>query len=269
MRTSVRLLTIAYGVMLLVTALGLAFQADWATRMWPWPDGRLSFIFIGSVFAAAAAPVIWIGLTGDRAAFQAIALDSVVTTGALAVYFGWLYARRDENALLTATIVAGVLFVIFARIFVWSRRFAWHDPRPTPRLARASFAAFVVALVIAAVALLLRAEHIFPWPLRDDSSVVFGLIFVASAAYYGHAVLRPVQSNATGQWLAFLAYDLVLYVPFVRHLRDVQDDHRLSLLIYLAVLVYSTALALYYLVWAEEKRIIRLAWPFERRTGTA
>ena len=58
---------------------------------------------------------------------------------------------------------------------------------------------------------------------------------------------RGQAANSCGQLLGFLAYDLILIVPFIGHFTTVTSDHLLSLSIYVAVLVYSGALAVYYL----------------------
>ena len=66
--------------------------------------------------------------------------------------------------------------------------------------------------------------------------------------FWGMAgVFRPKWTNATGQLLAFLAYDLVLIAPFLKHFATVNPAHRPSLVVYTAVLIYSGVLAAYYL----------------------
>ena len=90
-------------------------------------------------------------------------------------------------------------------------------------------------------------KPVFPWDLNPDSSVVFGCIFLGDAFYFLYALLRPRWGNAFGQLLSFLAYDLVLIVPFLLLVNTVKPDHMLGLIIYIAVLVYSGGLAVYYL----------------------
>jgi len=46
---------------------GFLVQAPWATGLWPWPAKPLSYIFIASILAAIAVPVLWIALTGEAA----------------------------------------------------------------------------------------------------------------------------------------------------------------------------------------------------------
>ena len=47
--------------------------------------------------------------------------------------------------------------------------------------------------------------------------------------------------------IAFLAYDLVLIPPYLALFPTVEPEHLTSLRIYMVVLFYSTALAVYYL----------------------
>jgi hypothetical protein len=45
--------------------------------------------------------------------------------------------------------------------------------------------------------------------------IIYGWMCLGAAAYLGYVVLRPKWQNACGQLAGFLAYDLVLFVPFV------------------------------------------------------
>ena len=89
---------------------------------------------------------------------------------------------------------------------------------------------------------------VFPWDLNPDSSVVFGCIFLGDAFYFLYALLRPRWGNAFGQLLSFLAYDLVLIVPFVLLIDTVKPDRIFGLIVYITVLLYSGGLAVYYLL---------------------
>jgi hypothetical protein len=84
--------------------------------------------------------------------------------------------------------------------------------------------------------------------LNPDSSVIFGCIFLGDAFYFLYALLRPYWSNAFGQLLSFLAYDLVLIIPFVLLFDTVKPERMVGLIVYIAVLVYSGGLAVYYLL---------------------
>ena len=101
---------------------------------------------------------------------------------------------------------------------------------------------------------------IFPWALDPKSSVVFGCIFLGDAFYFLYGLFRPRWHNALGQLLSFLAYDLVLIFPFLALFKTVKPEYQLNLIVYVAVLLYSGALAVYYLfintgtrVWNSKK----------------
>jgi hypothetical protein len=246
---ALRYVSVAIGVLVLALGLGFSFNVSWATDLWPWPDGKFSYLFVGSVLAAMAAALIWIGMTAEWGALAAGTITVLVTTAGMSAYLFQLSrepGRQGEGLGLNAAGLAVVALLSIA-FFVWSRRYAIRDTRPMPTLLKVSYALFVVVLVLASAALLLRFPTIFPWPLNPDSSVMFGCIFVGDAAYFLYPLLYPRWHNARAQLLSFLAYDLVLIVPFLGLFATVKPDHLLSLLLYVAVLVYSGLLALYYL----------------------
>lgn len=74
------------GLASLVVSAGFYLQWSWATDLWPWPDSRLSYIFLASILAAVALPVIWIGLSGELGAAEAGGLDLAVTYGGMGAY---------------------------------------------------------------------------------------------------------------------------------------------------------------------------------------
>jgi hypothetical protein len=162
-------------------------------------------------------------------------------------YLGTLALGDGRSALWPYVVVMVLAALASLWLFWWSRRIPTRDTRTTPRLVLIAFGIFVITLFAAGTALVLRTQAIFPWPLQPDSSVMFGLIFIGDAFYFLYALLTPRWHNAKAQLLSFLAYDLVLLPPFVGHLASVQPAHRLSLMVYLGVLVASCVLALYYL----------------------
>ena len=123
-----------------------------------------------------------------------------------------------------------------------------------PRLIRVSFGALAVVLVAAGTALIFHAD-IFPWHLGPETSVMFGLVYIGAAVYFIHGFLEPRWSNAAGQLAGFLVYDLILLPPFFDHFKAVHGRALLSLIIYVAVLLYTAALAAYYLFIAEPTRV--------------
>jgi hypothetical protein len=243
---SFRYLTFFAGIVTLVLALGFVFQSPIATNLWPWPDGRYSYLFIGSILAAASVAMLWIGWTGLFAALPAGALNIFVIALSTGIYFLWLALGQGRSTLLIYGIASLLTALASGGAFLWSRRLSLSDPRPTPLLVRLSFGIFIVSLFFAGGALLLGAP-IFPWDLNPDTSILFGCIFIGDAFYFLYGLFRPRWQNAFGQLLSFLAYDLVLIVPFLALSKTVDSDRSLGLIVYIVVLLYSGALAVYYL----------------------
>jgi hypothetical protein len=90
--------------------------------LWLWPDSHLSFVFIASILAAAAVPVIWIGLSSETGALVGGGLNLCLMSGATAVYLIQLYAARGLQPLLIAAILFAVFAVLSAVILLWGRR---------------------------------------------------------------------------------------------------------------------------------------------------
>ena len=80
-------------------------------------------------------------------------------------------------------------------------------------------------------------------------------MFLGAAMYFAYALLRPSWVNAAGQLAGFLAYDVVLIVPFLVRLPNSQPDQRLGLGIYTAVVIYSGLLAVYFLFIHRSTRV--------------
>ena len=249
-----RYVTFFAGIVTLVLALGFIFQNSMATKLWPWPDGRYSYLFIGSILAAACVAMLWIGWTGLFGALPAGALNIFVIAFCTGIYFLWLAFQQGRSTLIPYGIASLLTAIASGAAFLWSRRFSLSDSRPTPLLVRISFGIFIVSLFFAGGALLFRAP-IFPWDLNPDSSVIFGCIFIGDAFYFLHGLIQPRWQNAFGQLLSFLAYDLVLIGPFLALSKTVDSDRLLGLIVYIVVLLYSGALAVYYLFIDAKTRI--------------
>jgi hypothetical protein len=242
-----RYLGVAGGLVALVLALGYFLQLPLATSTWPWPDSPLSYIFLASIFAAIGVIVVWLSAYGEWAAMVGGALNLGIASGGSALFLLQLAAAPDGRSLLPWAVGLAIFSAYCFGLFVWSRRLRIRDRRPMPRPVRVSFWVFTAALVAAGVALLARVPNVFPWPLDPRSSAIFGWIFLGAAAYFAFAALRPRWHDARGQLLGFLAYDLVLIGPFLAHFGEVRPEHVTSLVIYVAVLLYSGALAVFYL----------------------
>ena len=245
---------IGAGLASLVLTAGFFWRWDWATELWPWPDTRLSFVFLASIVAAIGLPALWIGLSGELRAIEAGALDLAVTYAGMVAYVLALLGDPGQPALGGYVVAFAALGLFSLAAYLWSRRIPRRDPRPMPTPVRISFAVLACALIGFGTALLFGAD-VFPWQLGDESSVMFGLIYLGAAVYFLHGIARPSWSNATGQLIGFLAYDLVLIGPFLGHFDDASGGQLTSLWIYTAVVVYTACLAIYYLFIHRETRL--------------
>ena len=248
-----RYVIIAGGIFVLLVALGYIFQVSIITNFWPWPDGRLSYVFVGSILAAVSAAMLWIGWADELGALPAGSLNVFVIQVAASIYLFQLYFQGNRPTLLLYGLATLAMAIASGLVFLWSRKLPLHDSRSTPRLVYVSFGIFIVILILAGGALIFR-QPIFPWDLNPDSSVIFGSIFVGDAFYFLYGLLYPRWHNALGQLLSFLAYDLVLIVPFLLLFGTVKPEHMLSLIIYIAILVYSGAISIYFLFINEQTR---------------
>lgn len=206
----------------------------------------MSFIFLSSILAAAFASTLWCLLAREDGALAGIALDYVaifVTLGILALQM----AASGDNA-MTLFALACASGVVFGLYLLWSTiRVPIRDTRPLPLLVKGSFAVFILALIVVGGALILKTPNILPWSVTPELGVMCGWMFLGAAAYFAYSLVRPSWHNAAGQLAGFLAYDIVLIVPFLQRLPTVAPELQTSLIIYLIVVIYSGLLAIYYL----------------------
>ena len=243
-----RAILIAFGVTALGLAAGFFLQLPWAVELWPWPRSRQSHIFIASILAASGVPVLWIGWSREWAAIAAGALDLSVTYLGMAGFSLHTYWQDDSRLpILHCAIACLVLAVTCLALYGWSRRIPFKDQRRLPAGVRVSFLVFILILVVAGGTLVMQRPGVFPWRLGPEQSVLYGWIFLGAACYFLGALIRPLWANARGQLLGFLAYDLVLIGPFLRHFGTVDPALWINLVIYTTVLAYSGLVAVYYL----------------------
>ena len=243
----VRTVLLAQAALLLVVGLAFLLGADWAHRLWPWPDGRLSYLFVASMLLAQAGSVGWVALTLELQAVRGGLIGFAASAIGIAVYAIGSQGT-PPNASLWLWAGAGITMAAGSvGLLSISSRFPIRDHRMPPRVVRLSFLVFAIALAVATGMLLARETVVFPWPLKPGSSVIFGFLFLASAIYFFHGWLKPGVSNASGQLIGFLIYDLVLFPPFVQHWPKTTGPLRVSMGIYLAVLFWSAVLALWFL----------------------
>jgi hypothetical protein len=96
---------------------------------------------------------------------------------------------------------------------------------------------------------------IFPWPLKPETSVMFGWMFLGLGSNFGYVAWRGGSTDARVSLIAFLVYDIVLFGPFIQHFANVLPEHFTSLLIYTSVLAYSAVLAVAYLLSDRRLRV--------------
>jgi hypothetical protein len=255
MNRYLRLMLFVVCVIQIVFALGYVFQAPFAIQLWPLPySNPTTYLFIGSIYAAAAASTLWCLWSRENGTLAGVALDYVTILVPLAIYIYQISSGRPAQ--VTFAIVAGVGALFGLTLLVWSIRIPIRDPRPMPRLVRWSFGVFVIALVIAGGQMVLKMPNVLPWDVNTVGQVIYGWMFIGAAAYFAYGVLRPSWHNAAGQLAGFLAYDVVLIIPFLLLLPTIDADKLPNLIIYLTVLLYSGLLAIYYLFINGETRMI-------------
>jgi hypothetical protein len=277
-----RIVLIAAGVGGLLLALAYYVQWSPVDELWPWsgmdtgetasastPDSfygygaspssndlpHLSYYFLSSIFAAIALPVVWIGLKREVAATVGGAINLTIMYTALSIYMLQCYLTTEHTRLLIGASVCAASAVLSVVLWFWARRFSFRDQRPLPGPVRQSFRLFIVILILVGGALILKRPNVFPWPLEAEVSVVYGWIFLAAAAYFIYALRVPLWHNACGPLLGFLAYDVVLIVPFLDYFDTVDSEHRSRLIVYTLVVSFSGLLAAYYLFLHPATRI--------------
>jgi hypothetical protein len=249
-QSGARIVLVATGAAVLAAAVGFAFGWPALTNLWPFMLYGLAPIFVASMLAAIGAPVVWIGSAREFAAIRAGAANILIAAGGIGAYSLW-QSWSNPASFMQMFGLANIAVAMLAIFLLGATaREKWIDSRPTPVIVRVAFGSFAAILVAVGVALILRLD-VFPWPLDDHSSRVYGFFFLGAAAYFVVGLLRPVWGNAKGQLVGFLAYDLVLIVPFVRLWPAVPS---LSLTVYIAVLVASGALAIWFLLLSPKWR---------------
>lgn len=248
MSLALRAVLIVTGIADAILAVGFALRLSWATGTWPWTEGRLTYLFLASMLAAVSVALLWIGVTGEWGSLPAGSLNLVVMMGGIAISFIPAAIHSGDNQLLAYAIAAGIAALVSLAFFLWSLRLPVAHYQPLPRAVRYSYLLFAAVLVLVGGALIMRRPNIMPWPISGDTSTVIGWMFFGDAWYFAYALARPYWQCARTQLFSFLAYDLVLILPFLNHLSAVPSNLRPNLILYIAVLIYSGSLALYFLL---------------------
>ena len=247
---------LALGVLSLMAAAGLSLQIPPFTAIWPLGNTAAVDLYLCAYTAAIGVSLMWIGVSGEVRAAVAGAISLVVTNAALAISLFVLSRSAKDPRLPAAALLCIGAAILSAGAARWFRRFPSSDVRPLPQAVRLSFAGFVLLLGFVSGGLLLRMPNVFPFPLGPTSAALIGCSFLGSAVYFLYSLTFPIWSNAYAQLWGFLAYDLVLIVPFVLRLGGSDGAHRPALLVNIGVLVYSGALAVFYLLIAKATRVL-------------
>ena len=163
----IQYLTLIGGLVILTLAIGFIFQIPMATNLWPWPDGRLSYLFIGSILAAVSVAALWIGWTGEYGALPAGSLNVLVIAVTTSIYFFQLALQEERPNMIPFGIMSLFMAIAGGAAFLWSRQLPLNDSRPMPLLVRVSFGIFIASLIFAGSALVFRMP-IFPWGLKSQ-----------------------------------------------------------------------------------------------------
>lgn len=252
------------GLAMGIVTVGFYARASWAVSLLPWSEAKMSYIFLASLSAAACASLIWIGLTGEVAAIADMTIDTVVTYVGTAIFLAIRSINTDDLGLMVGAVFSGL--AAFGGIFLyrWAKKLPVRDKRLTPQFVRHAFLFFTIVLVLVSGALILRIDGVFPWNLQPETSTLFGIMFVGSAVYFGYGWWHETWAHGAGQLWAFLAYDLVLFTPYIKMLFEKSEGaatsvygsfygstvsgngiNERSLVPYLFVLSVSTALAIF------------------------
>jgi len=247
MERVVRALLILVSLGQLLVTLLLIVQWPPVTALWPFPGSTsLTYTFAASIVAAAAASTMWAAASENYGALAGIGLDYLAIFGALTI----VLTRIDllDSSMRPLYLAGSALLAIMGvALFAWSARVPIDAQPAQPRLVRWSFVVFVAGLVIVGGALILQTPAVIPWSIMPQLGVVIGCMFIGAAVYFAYSLLRPSWLNSAGQLLGFLAYDLVLIVPFMTRLQTTAPEFFVGLTVYTAVVVYSALLAIYYL----------------------
>lgn len=244
------------------TGLGWAWftARPWAVALWPWPELPMTHVLLASMALFIALVWATVARSGEPAALAGAGLNIGVACAGAGMQLGRLGAPL-------AALAAWAAAAFGALLFLWARRQPIGDARVTPPVVRAGFVAFSVVLTLAGAALAFE-QQVFPWPLHPSSMPPIGALFLGAAAYFAHAALHPRWAHAAPPLWGFLAYDLVLVVPYLRLLGggNAVDDYygggassvnMTSLTVYLGVIAASAALALYCLLVHPQTRLLR------------
>lgn len=244
---AVRSLLIAAGALAAAMAVGYFFQMQWALDSWPWVDGRLSNIFISSVLGAVAAAMLWVGISGRLAAATAGFVHVATMLIGFATVLLPLAIDRDDSQLLAYAVACLAAAAVSLGGFAWARRRVPARPEALPRSLKIWSALYVLITIPVGSVMILNAADVMPWPIKEETETLYGWIFVAASCSFIYPLLRGGMEYVIGGLVGFLAYDIVLIVPFLGHLDEVPAGLKGNLILYITALVVTASVSIYYL----------------------
>lgn len=258
MRKSIRSLLLLVSAVQLLFAIAFYFQIPFVTGLWPLPGTTpLTFIFLASIFAAAAAATFWAAASEQYGALAGIGLDYLMILVPMGIILMQLGGQTGSSSMRMYGIICLLGALFGGWLFIWGARIPLDQSVAVPPLVRWSFVGFVVALLIVSTLLIFKVPNVIPWTITPDLSVIIGWMFFGAMTYFIYGLLRPTWANAAGQLMGFLAYDIVLLVPFLTRISTVPPEFRTGMWIYTAVVLYSGILAVYFLFIHEPTRVWR------------
>ena len=249
---SVRLLLIIAGILSVALAIGFFLQLPGALNIWPWGYGRLSNIFVSSILASMAAGMLWIGVSRRLAGAAGGFLHLATMLGGFAAVLFPLARQRSDPGFMTYMVGCAVAAAVALGCHAWARRKPVIDIRPLPSALRVWCGLYILILLTAGTAMLLRVRGIMPWPIEPETSVLYGWVFIAAAWSFAYPLLRPQAEHIHVGLLGFLAYDAVLLAPFIRHFDGVKPELFNSLMLYVVALTVSAGVSIYYLFFNQQ-----------------
>ncbi len=269
-RSVIRLLAIAMVGVLVPVGVGLFRNADWVTTLWPFPDVRMTYIFLASMVASTGALIIWPVLRDDLGALRAAVFNILVATPAFALYLLWLAREADNRDLIAPALAFVLTAVLWVGIGRGLKEIPVRSTRMLPRFIRMMLVFFCLLLIPIGTALVFQVDNVFPWTLSPENSTAAGMIFLSAAALFLFVLRNPLWIYGEAAFASFLAYDLVLFVPYLDFFRNRNDEATVasyygsaytapagdngvgewSMAIYLAVLAISGLVAIAFLAWS-------------------
>lgn len=242
-----RVLLALAGVVFTVIGIGLAFGQDWGTFIWPWPDGPLSYLVVASIVGPVGLASLYAAWIADFRAAIAGGIALVVCSAGVALILLSM-GGFNPHAVGYGLVALGGFALIW-----WSSLHAPKAGIAAPRGARLAMSLVALVLITVSYFLLTKFPTVFPWPIKPETSLLYGALFLGFFFSYAYALWNGRWGDARLLLIGLLAYDLILIGPFLQHFSKVPPAHYTSLVLYVAVLVITAPVAVYYLFFGRPR----------------